>query len=81
MCPTVTWSDHKMVCTTVLLAAKPVKCKHRAAPRRKLDVTNLKSDDIRLALQQELASALLSDDTVQWPEFKTTVFNTAAKVI
>jgi len=36
---------------------------------------------IRLALQQELASALSSDDTVQWPEFKTTVFSTAAKVI
>jgi len=63
------------------LPAKPVKCKHLAPSCRKLDVTKLKSGDIRLALQQELASALSSDDTVQWLDFKTTVFNTAAKVI
>jgi len=79
MCPTIAWSDHRMVCTTVLLTAKPVKRKHWAAPRRKLDIT--KSDDICLALQQELARALSSDDTDQWPEFKATAFNTAAKVI
>ena len=49
-----------MVLTTVLLTAKPVKHKHWSAPRRKLDITKLKSDDIRLALQQELASALVA---------------------
>jgi len=81
MRPTTEWSDHRIVRTTVLLATKPVKRKHWAAPRRKLDVTKLKPDDIRLALQQELASALSSVDTDHWPEFKATVFNTAATVI
>ena len=38
MCPTSMWSDHRMVCTTVLLAAKPAKRVHRAAPFKKLDV-------------------------------------------
>ena len=66
MHPTMAWSDNRMVHTTILLAAKPVKCKHWAAPRRKLDVTKLKPDDIRLvALQQEFASALSSVDTDQ----------------
>ena len=49
--PTMALSDHRMVRSTVLLAAKPVKCNHRAVPRRKLDITKLKSGDIRLALQ------------------------------
>ena len=81
MRPTTAWSDHRMVRCTVFLAAKPVKRKHRAAPRKKLDVSKLKSDETRLALQKELANALSSSDTDEWPQFKSTVFNTAANVI
>jgi len=81
MRPTTPWSENRIVRIAVLLAAKPFKCKHPAAPSRKLDVTKLKSNGIHLALQQKRASALSSDDTDQWPEFKATVFNTAAKVI
>ena len=41
-----------------------------------MDITKL-----HLALQKELTSALSSDDNDQWPEFKATESNTAAKVI
>ena len=81
MRPTTAWSDHRMVRTTVLLTAKPVQRKHRAAPCKKLDVGKLKCDETCLELQKELSSALSSDDTDLWPQFKTTVFDTAAKVI
>ena len=81
MRPTTAWSDHRMVRTTVLLSAKPVKRRHRAAPCKKLDVRRLKCDETCLELQKELASALSSDDTSQWPQFKTIVFDTAAEVI
>ena len=32
-------------------------------------------------MQNELADALATEDSDDWPEFKTTVFETAAKVI
>jgi len=54
---------------------------HRAAPVKKLHVAKLKSDDVCNELQNELADALATDDSDDWPEFKTTVFETAAKVI
>jgi len=54
---------------------------HRAAPVKKLDVAKLKYDDVRNELQNELADALATEDSNDWPEFKTTVFETAAKVI
>ena len=54
---------------------------HRAAPVKKLVVAKLKSDDVRNELQNELADALATEDSDDWPEFKATVFETAAKVI
>ena len=37
--------------------------------------------EVQHELQNELASALSSDDTEQWPQFKSVVYNTATKVI
>jgi len=76
MRPTSMWSDHRMVRTTIFLAAKPARCVHRAAPFRKLDVAELKNEVIRSQLQDELASALSSDDTDHFQQFRTTVFET-----
>ena len=45
------WSDHRMVPTTIFLAAKPARRVHRAAPFRKLDVAKLKNEAIRSQLQ------------------------------
>jgi len=52
-----------------------------STPVKKLDVAKLKYDDVRNELQNELADALATEDSDDWPEFKTTVFETAAKVI
>jgi len=70
-----------MVLSTVFFATKPVRRVHRAAPVKKLDVAKLKSDDVRNELQNELAGALATEDSDDWPEFKTTVFETAAKIV
>jgi len=81
MRPTTVWSDHRMVRTTVLLKPKPVQRKHRAAPSKKFAVAKLKEEEVKHKLQNELAGALSSDDTDQWPQFKAVVYNTATKVI
>ena len=52
MRPTSSWSDHRMVLTTVFLAAKPAKRAHTAAPLKKLDVAKLKDETICSELQQ-----------------------------
>ena len=69
MRPTSIWSDHRMVLSTVFLATKPARRVHRAAPVRKLDVAKLMSDDVRNELQNELADALATEDSDDWPEF------------
>ena len=81
MRPTTIWSDHRMVRTTVFLKPKPAQRKHRAAPSKKFAVAKLKDEEVQRELQNELASALSSNDTDQWPQFKSAVYNTATKVI
>ena len=81
MRPTSSWSDHRMVLTTVFLAAKPAKRLHTAAPLKKLDVAKLKDETICSELQDGMADALATDDSDHWEQFKTTVSGVASKVL
>lgn len=78
---TTIWSDHRMIRTTAFLSAKPEARKHKAERVKKLDVGKLKGEDIRMQMQNELDSAFATEDTSSWDQFKTTMLNTAKKVL
>lgn len=78
---TTSWSDHRMIRSSVFLTAKPVKRVHRAARIKKLDVAKLKDTATRHSLQQRLDEALASDDSDEWPQFKQAVHDTVVEVI
>ena len=55
---TSSWSDHRMVRTSVFLTTKAVKRTHRAVRMKRLDVTKLKDEATCLALEEQLDEAL-----------------------
>jgi len=71
----------RMVCATVFLTTKPVRCRHQVARLKKLDVEKIKDDNICSELEGELDKALASDNTDQWQTFKPAVYHTAAIVL
>ena len=70
------WSDHRMVRTTVFLTVKAVKRTHTAVRMKRLDVARLKDEATCMALQEQLDEALADAATDEWPQFKSAVINT-----
>jgi len=78
---TTSWSDHRMVRTSEFLTSKAVKHTHRALQMKRFNAAKLNDEATCLALQEELDEALAGDDMGEWPQFKSTVFDSAATVI
>ena len=55
---TTSWSDHRMVRTSVFLTSKAAKCTHRALRMKRFNVAKLNDETTCLALQEELDEAL-----------------------
>jgi len=78
---TTSWSDHRMVRTSVFLTSKAAKRTHRALQMKRFNVAKLNDEATCLVLQEELDEALAGDDMGEWPQFKSAVFDSAATVI
>ena len=68
-----------IACLCVCVSA--VKRTHRAVRMKRLDVTKLKDEATCLALEEQLDQALAGDDTDEWPQFKSAVYDSAAIVV
>jgi len=78
---TTSWSDHRIVRTSVFLTTKAVKRTHKALLMKRLNVAKLKDEATCLALQEQLDQALSGDDTSEWSQFKSAVYDSAVTVI
>jgi len=78
---TTSWSDHRLVRTSVFLTTKAVKRTHKALRMKRLNVAKLQDEATCLALQEQLDQALSGDDTGEWPQFKSAVYDSEATVI
>jgi len=66
-----------MVKTSVFLKTKAAKRSHKALRMKRLNVAKLKDETTCLALQEQLDQALSGDDTDEWPQFKSAVYDSA----
>jgi len=64
---TTSWSDHRLVRTSVFLTTKAVKRTHKALRMKRHNVANLQDEATCMDLQEQLDQALSGDDTVEWP--------------
>jgi hypothetical protein len=83
------WSDHRLVCCTLILNLCPPKQRNICVRRRKLDISLLKMQDAKTQLQSKLDAALARDParvdnpvTIEdeWADIRDTTFQTAAEV-
>ena len=86
MCGVCTWSDHKLVRTKLTLRVKTPQRRHRLKPQRKIDVSKLKSADVRSTLAEKLQQAYEAAENHQtavasWDAFKDTTIKIAEEVL
>ena len=82
------WSDHRLVRSTVALNLCPPKRRH-AACRKKLDVSKLKTNEVKAQLQCKLDDACANTEQLaeplsceeDWANIKSTVIKTASEVL
>ena len=87
MCGTCVWSDHRLVKTKLAIRAKAPQLRHRNKPCKKLDVSKLKSSEVRSKLAIKLQEAYALTDstgmsaTATWDIHKSVTLKVAEEVL
>jgi exonuclease III len=87
MCGTCVWSDHRLVKSKLALRAKSSRLRHRIKPCRKLDVSKLKSSEVRSKLAIKLQEAYAVTDSTgtsaaaTWDTHKCITLKVAEEVL